>query len=97
VFNGRHDDRCEKICWQSKSSKQCVKCYDQEKSGFFSLRLSSNKHFGHNIGMTEKTQQMVVQILLSNIGIYDFQIYVTLPVAVVAHGSRLIGMKIIKN
>ena len=26
-----------------------MKCYDQEKSGFFSLRLSSNKHFGHNI------------------------------------------------
>jgi hypothetical protein len=40
----------------NKSSKQCTKCYDQEKSGFFSLRLSSNKHFGHNIGMIENTQ-----------------------------------------
>jgi len=40
----------------NKPSKQCTKCYDQEKSGFFSLRLSSNKHFGHNIGMVENTQ-----------------------------------------
>ena len=41
----------------AKPSKQCGKCYDQEKSGFFSLRLSSNKHFGHNIGMVENTQE----------------------------------------
>jgi len=40
----------------NKASKHCGKCYDQEKSGFFSLRLSSNKHFGHNIGMVENTQ-----------------------------------------
>ena len=33
-----------------------MKCYDQEKSGFFSLRLSSNKHFGHNIGLVDSTQ-----------------------------------------
>ena len=40
----------------NKPSRQCGKCYDQEKSGFFSLRLSSNKHFGHNIGMIDNTQ-----------------------------------------
>ena len=40
-----------------KKSTECMKCYDQEKSGFFSLRLSSNKHFGHNIGLTEATKQ----------------------------------------
>ena len=38
-----------------KKSRECTKCYDQEKSGFFSLRLSSNKHFGHNIGMVDNT------------------------------------------
>jgi organic radical activating enzyme len=38
-----------------RPSRQCTKCYDQEKSGFFSLRLSSNKHFGHNIGMVDNT------------------------------------------
>ena len=40
----------------NKKSRECVKCYDQEQSGFFSLRLSSNKHFGHNISMTENTK-----------------------------------------
>ena len=41
----------------NKKSQQCTKCYDQEKSGFFSLRLSSNKHFGHNIGMVDSTTE----------------------------------------
>jgi len=40
---------------ENKKSQQCTKCYDQEKSGFFSLRLSSNKHFGHNVSMTDNT------------------------------------------
>ena len=39
-----------------KKSRECMKCYDQEKSGFFSLRLSSNKHFGHNIGLADATK-----------------------------------------
>ena len=38
-----------------EKSKECRKCYDQEQSGFFSLRLSSNKHFGHNIALTDAT------------------------------------------
>ena len=41
----------------NKKSQQCTKCYDQEKSGFFSLRLSSNKHFGHNVGMVDSTTE----------------------------------------
>ena len=32
-----------------KTCKECTKCYEQEKSGFFSMRNSSNKAFGHNI------------------------------------------------
>ena len=40
----------------NKKSKECAKCYDQEKSDFFSLRLSSNKHFGHNIDLVDSTQ-----------------------------------------
>jgi organic radical activating enzyme len=27
----------------------CSRCYEQEDAGFFSMRLSSNKHFGHHI------------------------------------------------
>lgn len=35
---------------------ECKKCYEQEKSGFFSMRNSANKHFGHHIGDLDKTE-----------------------------------------
>lgn len=56
VFNGEDMKQMRLNMLSNKKSKQCAKCYDQEKSGFFSLRLSSNKHFGHNIGMVDNTQ-----------------------------------------
>ena len=31
----------------------CKRCYEQEDAGFFSMRLSSNKHFGHHIALTD--------------------------------------------
>jgi radical SAM protein with 4Fe4S-binding SPASM domain len=34
----------------------CGRCYEQEKSGFFSGRQSANKHHGHNIGRVHDTQ-----------------------------------------
>ena len=33
----------------------CGKCYEQEKSGFFSGRLSANKHHGHHIDRVDQT------------------------------------------
>ena len=33
----------------------CGRCYEQEKSGFFSGRQSANKHHGHNIHKLEST------------------------------------------
>jgi MoaA/NifB/PqqE/SkfB family radical SAM enzyme len=56
VFNGKDMREMRLNMLSNKPSRQCGKCYDQEKSGFFSLRLSSNKHFGHNIGMIDNTQ-----------------------------------------
>ena len=56
VFNGKDMKEMRVNMLNNKPSRQCTKCYDQEKSGFFSLRLSSNKHFGHNIGMVDTTQ-----------------------------------------
>jgi radical SAM protein with 4Fe4S-binding SPASM domain len=56
VFNGKDMRQIRQNMLSNKKSKHCTKCYDQEQSGFFSLRLSSNKHFGHNIGMVENTQ-----------------------------------------
>jgi radical SAM protein with 4Fe4S-binding SPASM domain len=32
-----------------RENSACVRCYEQEKSGFFSGRKSANKHHGHNI------------------------------------------------
>ena len=56
VFNGDKMKQMRLNMLANKKSRECVKCYDQEESGFFSLRLSSNKHFGHNINMTENTK-----------------------------------------
>tara|TARA_Y100000748_G_scaffold293835_1_gene283827 strand:+ start:404 stop:1690 length:1287 start_codon:yes stop_codon:yes gene_type:complete len=56
VFNGDKMKQLRLNMLNNKKSRECVKCYDQEESGFFSLRLSSNKHFGHNIGMIENTK-----------------------------------------
>jgi len=56
VFNGDKMKQMRVRMLNNNKSRECLKCYDQEKSGFFSLRLSSNKHFGHNIGLVDSTQ-----------------------------------------
>ncbi|NDB56966.1 twitch domain-containing radical SAM protein [bacterium] len=33
--------------------KGCSRCYEQEDNGFFSMRMSANKHFGHHISLTD--------------------------------------------
>jgi organic radical activating enzyme len=35
----------------------CGRCYEQEANGFFSMRLSANKHFGHHVPRTDDTRQ----------------------------------------
>jgi len=35
--------------------KGCTRCYEQEDAGFFSMRLSSNKYFGHHISLVDDT------------------------------------------
>ena len=57
VVNSKDMKKMRLNMLDDKPSRQCTKCYDQEKSGFFSLRLSSNKHFGHNIGMVDNTNE----------------------------------------
>ena len=56
VFNNDKMKKLRKNMLNGITNKECTKCYDQEKSGFFSLRYSSNKHFGHNIGLVDSTQ-----------------------------------------
>jgi radical SAM protein with 4Fe4S-binding SPASM domain len=55
VFNGDKMKELRVRMLKNEKSRGCLKCYDQEKSGFFSLRLSSNKHFGHNVPLVNNT------------------------------------------
>lgn len=38
------------------ANSACVRCYEQEKSGFFSGRQSANKHHGHHINRISETK-----------------------------------------
>jgi MoaA/NifB/PqqE/SkfB family radical SAM enzyme len=40
---------------KGESVAGCTRCYEQEQSGFFSMRLSANKHFAHHIALTDHT------------------------------------------
>lgn len=55
VFNNDKMKTLRKNMLAGVKSKICGKCYDQEQSGFFSLRMSSNKHFGHNVPLVHNT------------------------------------------
>jgi organic radical activating enzyme len=37
-------------------SKECGKCYEQERNGFFSMRNDANRNYGHHIGEIDATQ-----------------------------------------
>jgi MoaA/NifB/PqqE/SkfB family radical SAM enzyme len=39
------------------ASKACTRCYEQEESGFFSGRLSANKHHGHKVQRILETDE----------------------------------------
>ena len=67
-FGNAHSQPMKEI-WNSKNFKQlrmdmlndqpnpsCIKCYEQEESGFFSGRQSANKHHGHHIERTHATE-----------------------------------------
>jgi organic radical activating enzyme len=40
---------------KDKSCKECTKCYEQEESGFFSMRNDSNRNYGHLIKEVDQT------------------------------------------
>lgn len=40
-----------------KKNSYCVRCYEQEESGFFSGRQSANKHHGHHIDRIDQTRE----------------------------------------
>lgn len=40
-----------------KPSKECGRCYEQEKAGFVSMRHSSSQNFGQHIALTDTTKE----------------------------------------
>jgi organic radical activating enzyme len=49
IWNNANMKELRQHMLSEKTSKACTRCYEQERSGFFSGRLSANKHHGHNI------------------------------------------------
>lgn len=39
-----------------KPCKECTKCYEQEETGFFSMRYDANRNYGHYINEVNNTQ-----------------------------------------
>jgi organic radical activating enzyme len=55
IWNNEPIKEVRRNMLNEKSCKQCNRCYNDEKHGLFSMRNSSNKHFGHYIKEVEKT------------------------------------------
>jgi radical SAM protein with 4Fe4S-binding SPASM domain len=56
VWNDTPYKTMRKNMLEEKTCKECTKCYEQEDMGFVSMRNSSNKSFGHNIGIVDDTK-----------------------------------------
>ena len=57
VWNDTPYKTMRKNMLDEKPCKECTKCYEQETNGFVSMRNSSNKHFGHHIGLVDDTKE----------------------------------------
>lgn len=55
VWNGTPYKQMRLNMLADKPSKECSRCYEQEANGFFSMRNSQNKNFGHHINIVDKT------------------------------------------
>lgn len=49
IYRGEAAQRLRDDMLNERENPACTRCYEQEKSGFFSGRMSANKHHGHNI------------------------------------------------
>jgi radical SAM protein with 4Fe4S-binding SPASM domain len=54
IWNGSKYVQMRKNMLADKPCKECTRCYEQEASGFFSMRNSHNKHFGHHINKVDQ-------------------------------------------
>ena len=56
IWNGSKMKQIRLNMLNEQPVKGCNRCYEQEQSGFFSGRLSANKHHGHHIGRLLETK-----------------------------------------
>ena len=54
IWNGSNYVQMRERMLADKPCKECTRCYEQEEQGFFSMRNSSNKHFGHHIDKVDQ-------------------------------------------
>lgn len=57
VWNDEGYRQLRRNMMADKPSKQCSKCYEQEKNGFFSMRNESNRTYGHHVGLVDQTDE----------------------------------------
>ena len=55
IWNNKPMRQIRQNMLDNVKSEGCSRCYEQEDSGFFSQRESSNKHFGHHVSLTDNT------------------------------------------
>lgn len=56
VWNGEPMKEMRRNMLADQPSKQCTRCYEQERMGFSSMRNNSNKHFGQHIAEVSDTE-----------------------------------------
>ena len=57
IWNSDEMKQMRRNMLSGKKCDECVGCYEQEESGFFSGRKSANKHHGHHIDLLEETHE----------------------------------------
>jgi len=55
IWNGEKIKSIRKAMLNNQPVVGCSRCYEQEASGFFSMRNSANKHHGHHINLVDDT------------------------------------------
>jgi len=55
IWNGQPMKQLRQDMLAETPNRSCTRCYEQEESGFFSGRQSSNKHHGHHIDRVAQT------------------------------------------
>jgi radical SAM protein with 4Fe4S-binding SPASM domain len=56
VWNSENMKTMRRNMLEGRSCKECTRCYEQERSGFVSMRHSTSQNFGHHINLVDTTR-----------------------------------------